>query len=210
MDEKHSPPRRGDPCPKPAPSATRAALLEVLQILALLPWLPFLAVAWIALRVSLLTSRAGDLLARPIYWAIVQAKRRATGAPPWQDRDWKIGVGPPCERCGVSVPPGRHRDDCRFVLPPPPPGEAALGDSVREPPTPTAEKSRMLAAADYVRALRDSRVVFSTPDGTVHLGAVLEALATDLRELADREGVAVDWTKSAASCRRLAETMEAR
>ena len=105
MDEKQSPPGRGEPCLKPAPSATRVALLEALQLLALLFWLPFRAVPRVSLWVGLLASRAGNLLVRPIYWAVVQAKRRTQGAPLWQDHDWKIGIGPPCEHCAENVPP---------------------------------------------------------------------------------------------------------
>lgn len=92
----------------------RQLMYELLQIAALLAWLPFRAIChgtyWIARASEWLGNHCG----RALYYGIVQAKRRALGWPLWQEHDWQIGIARPCEHCGVSVPPGRHRADCRF------------------------------------------------------------------------------------------------
>ncbi len=96
-------------------------LYEIVQVLALILWLPALAVTEIARLVSRAARTVGDALFRPIYWGVVQAKRRRLGLPLWQPHDFQIGIGPPCEHCGENVPPGRHRKDCAFVMSGPPP-----------------------------------------------------------------------------------------
>ncbi len=92
----------------------RMVFLLLQRFFALL-WLPFEIGAWLGKLLATGSRALGDNLMRPIYWGLVQAKRRRYGEPLWQKLDWKIGFGPPCEHCGRNVPPDRHTVDCAFV-----------------------------------------------------------------------------------------------
>lgn len=93
------------------------SLLLLAQWALALVWWPFQALSRALRALSNGVGRLGDALVRVPYWAVIQAKRRRLGEPLWQQHDFMIGMGPPCESCGEHVPPGRHRSDCTFLRP---------------------------------------------------------------------------------------------
>ena len=92
-------------------------LYVLAQWAVLLLWLPLRAVVWVGLVLARAASASGDALVRPIYWGVVQSRRRRFGEQLWQEGDARIGIWPPCQTCGENVPPGRHAGDCEALKP---------------------------------------------------------------------------------------------
>ena len=83
--------------------------------------------------VGFLLGRIDLLILHGPYWAVVRARRRLKGAPIWQPHDIQIGIGPPCDHCGLkNSPPEHHRLDCDFWNGPPGPEGRALSPDVIE------------------------------------------------------------------------------
>ena len=96
----------------------KRVLFELAQwAIMLFLWGPFILATKAAYWTLRFFQWAGDALVRPLYYWVVQAKRRSLGDALWQEHDYQLGIFPPCDHCGVQVPPGRHKESCEFLQP---------------------------------------------------------------------------------------------
>ena len=179
-----------------------------LQLLAFLLWSPFRLVGWLGYLLHRGAAGAGNLLVRPLYWDVVQAKRRVSGQPLWQQRDMLIGIWPPCHNCGRNVPPDSHKKDCPFLKPHDLPNslpsnlQAADGADLRH-----------AALSMYVRAMAHDGVAVGEGD-EILLGNILSALVADVKHAVERmekvrgPGRGVPWSETAKTLRDLADAMD--
>ena len=133
----------------------------------------------------LVSERAGDILVRPIYWSIVQAKRRRLRQAIWQPHDWKIGIGPPCEYCGENVPPEKHTNDCAFV------GGTCCAELLKQQLAQNVEArtdNRILALQTYALRLQSDGVQINH-NGAIDLERILCAVDEDIHRVSKLFGM---------------------
>lgn len=169
------------------------ALYETLQTILAVLWTPFKLVSRIGLLVSLGGRWLGDNLIRHLYWSVVQAKRKKIGQPLWQQHDFRIGIGPPCEHCGVNVPPGRHAADCTFLLPQS--GSLSIVDF--------EELSKMSARESVIQSY-----FYALQKDGVKRDDIADAIVVDIRKLSER--FPVELKRIARTCRQVAAKLETR
>lgn len=165
----------------------------VQRFLALL-WKPFHILAKIFLWLNLIVVRAGDLLIRPPYWAILQVKRRKLGQPAWQLHDFQIGIGPPCEHCGEHVPPEKHKKTCAFLHPVAPTIQVQSDMSDIRPDIRVCQseedQARILILQNYALALMKNGIDVGQK-GTINLKTIIEYVDKDLTKFAKAFGIQI-------------------
>lgn len=163
----------------------------LLQFLLYILWLPFQITMRLGALLHVWAQRAGDFLVRPLYWNVVQAKRRGNGSPLWQQHDWQIGIGPPCEHCKKNVPPERHENGCKFVLP----REKTLSPEeiaylAGNPVTVSIEEQRLTTLRIYVMQMKEDGIAID--DNPVSVKCILSTVVKDMH-IVEEHGVKVSW-----------------